>query len=112
MKILDVFLIFVSSVVLTGCSTDATKYDYEVKADFTNLSTFDWFTVPQEEQLNEQVIKDIKDAVDRQLVAKGMRKVSKNPNFLIALKVRKQIKEEDWNLSDVRYGSYRTRLPL
>jgi len=111
MKMLDVFLVHMLLVILTGCSTNATKYDYETKADFTDLNTFDWFAVPQEAQLNEQVVKDVEDAVNRELAAKGMRKVSENPSFLIALHISKQLKRNDWSLSDVRYGSYRTRLP-
>ncbi len=111
MKMQDMFLVLVSLVIFTGCSTNATKDDYETKADFTNLNTFDWFAVPQKAQLNEQVVKDAKDAVNRELAAKGMRKVSENPGFLIALHIRKQVKKENWNFSDVRYGSYRTRLP-
>jgi hypothetical protein len=55
--------------------------------------------------------KDVKDAVNRELAAKGMRKVSENPSFLIALHISKQLKRYDWSFSDVRYGSYRTRLP-
>lgn len=111
MKTLNIFLVLVLLVVLAGCSIDATKYDFEAKADFTNLNTFDWFEVEQETQLNQQVVKDIKDAVNRELAAKGMRKVSENPSFLIALHISKQLKRDDWSLSDVRYGSYRTRLP-
>ena len=111
MKMLNVFLILVSLVILTGCSTNATKYDYDTKADFTNLNTFDWFAIPQESQLSELVVTDVKDAVNRELAAKGKEKVSENPSFLIALHISKQLKRNDWSLSDVRYGSYRTRLP-
>ena len=111
MKLIKKFLIIVSLVILTGCSTDTTRYTYEAKADFTNIGTFDWFTVEQEAQFNEQTIEDIKDAVNRNLAAKGKRKVTENPDFLIALKVRRQLKEEDWGITDVRYGSYRTMLP-
>ena len=111
MKMLDVLFILLSLVILTGCSTNESKYDYESKADFTNLNTFDWFAVPQEAHLNEMVVKDVKDAVNRELAAKGMKKVSENPSFLIALHISKQLKRNDWNLSDIRYGSYRTRLP-
>jgi len=111
MKMLNVFLVLVSLVILTGCSTNATKYDYETKADFADLNTFDWFAVPQEAQLNEQVVNNVKDAVNRELAAKDMKKVSENPSFLIALHISKQLKRNDWSLSDVRYGSYRTRLP-
>ena len=67
MKMQDMFLFFVSLVIFAGCSTNATKYDYETKADFTNLNKFDWFAVPQEAQLNEQVVKDAKDAVERMI---------------------------------------------
>ena len=50
------------------------------------------------------------DAVNRKLAAKGMRKMSENPSFPKALHIRKQLKKGDWSLSDVRYGSYWTRL--
>ena len=111
MKMLDVFLVLVSLFIFTGCSTTGGQYVYETKADFTNLNTFDWFAVPQEAQLNELVVTDVKDAVNRELAAKGKEKVSENPSFLIALHISKQLKRNDWSLSDVRYGSYRTRLP-
>jgi hypothetical protein len=107
MKVLDVFLVLVSLAVLAGCSTDATKYQYESKADFSNLKTFDWFEVPQEAQVNQLFVTDIKNTVNGILAAKGKKKVSETPDFLIALNFRKQLKEEDWSISDARYGSYR-----
>jgi hypothetical protein len=105
------FVILMSSVVLIGCSSNTTKDIYETNADFTNLNTFDWFVVPQEMQLNEVVVKGIKDAVTRQLTAKGLRITPEDPSFLIAWHVSKQVKKDSWSFTDARYGSYRTRFP-
>jgi len=110
MKILNMFLILVSSVILTGCSANSTKYDHEAKVDFTNLKTFDWFVFPELMQVNELVVGDVMDAVNRELSAKGMRKVSENPSFLIALHISKQLKRDYQGFSGTRYGSYRMRL--
>jgi hypothetical protein len=110
MKMLKTLFISILFAALAGCSTDAIKYQYEAKADFTNLKTFDWFTVEQKARFNEQTIENIKDAVNKNLTAKGKMKVSENPDFLIALKVQRQLKEEEWSITDARYGSYRRRM--
>jgi hypothetical protein len=103
-------LILVSSVILTGCSTNAGKYDHEAKADFTKLKTYDWFVVPESMQVNKLVVSDVRDAVNKELSTKGIRKVSENPSFLIALHISKELKRDYQGFSGTRYGSYRMRL--
>ena len=114
MKILSLFLILASFIVLTGCSTSTVKYDYDTEADFTNLNTFNWFAIPEKTQVNELAVKHVKNAVNRQLAAKGFRNVSDYPDLLIALYLGKQLKRDDggWGYSYSRYGSYRASRPI
>jgi hypothetical protein len=110
MKTLSMFLFLASLVTLTGCSPFIVNYDYDMEYDFTRLSTFDWFDIPQTVQVDELGVKRAKNAVNRQLAAKGLSRVSENPDCLIALHLTKQWKRDvDWGYSSRRYSSYWAR---
>jgi hypothetical protein len=105
MKTLIMFLFLVSLVTFTGCSPYIVNYDYDMEYDFTGLNTFDWFDTPHNTQ-DELIAKRVKSAVNRQLTAKGLSKVSENPDFLIAMHLVRQWKRDvDLGYSSPRYHS-------
>jgi hypothetical protein len=106
MKSLRVFLVLCLILLCSSCSPFHVTYDYDAEADFTPLKTFDWMAVPAQAQVNELVIKRVKSAVTRELESKGIKKVSENPDFLIALHGGKERKVEiqDWGYT---YGHHR-----
>ena len=86
-----------------GCSPIATGYDYDVETDFTKLNTFSWYPIPEEIQVNDLVLKRIKNAVNRQLTAKGLRMAPDSSDFLIALHATRQTHSEAY-MHGVNYG--------
>ena len=114
MKILSIFLVFTSLAIFTGCSESIVELDYDTEADFTNLNTYDWFANSEIAQENELAAKRIKNAVNRELAAKGLTKVSENPDLLIAMCIGRQLKRDyfDSGHSYSQYSPYRTRSPI
>ena len=93
--------LFVGSAFLTGCNAISVNYDYDPEADFTKLNTYSWLAVSQELQINELIIKRVKNAVNRQLHNKGFKILQDKPDFLIAMRIGKESKREvvDWGYS-------------
>ena len=106
----SVILLMVGCCVLIagGCSPISVNYDYDTQADFTRLKSFDWHTFPSSAPAGELVAKHIRNAVDTQLASKGFKRVSSNPDFLIATHLSKQSRREvvDWGYSEGRHWSY------
>ena len=75
-----------------GCSTISVHYDYDTKADFASLKTYDWLPIPVKVYISTLSVERIKNAVDNQLEAKGLKRTSENPDFLIAAHI--EIKEK------------------
>lgn len=101
------FIFLAPLVTFTGCSPYIVNYDYDMEYDFTQLNMYDWISIPETVQVDELVVKRVKNAVNRQLTAKGLSKVSENPDFLIALHLVRQWKRDvDFGYSSRRYGTY------
>ncbi|MHC4912727.1 MAG: DUF4136 domain-containing protein [Planctomycetota bacterium] len=105
MKVLRAFLTLLF-VLITSCSTITVTYDYDVEADFASLKTFDWWSVPAEPGADELAVKLARNAVNRQLQAKGFTRAAEYPDFFVALHGGKQTKLDivDWGYS---YGRHR-----
>lgn len=76
-------------LALAGCSTMRVSSDYDRDADFSQLGTFDWMPAPPRRPSaprlgNSFVQRRIRGALERELTAKGYRKVSRDPDFLVA----------------------------
>ena len=114
MKTLSIFLVFTSLAIFTGCSGSIVELDYDTEADFTNLNTYDWFANSEMSQENELAAKRTKNAVNRELAAKGLTKVSENPDLLIAMYIGRQLKRDhfDSGHSYSQYYQYRARSPI
>ncbi len=104
-------------VLALGCASSIDiKHDYDKSQDFSALKTYDWFPQPTiipgdartAQERSGLVAKRIKDAVDSELRAKGLKKDSRNPNFLIVkhLGFDDKINVTDYGYSYGAYGHY------
>ena len=84
------------------------KYDYDTKTDFASLKTYDWLPIPAKADIDKLNIERIKNAVNSQMTAKGLRKSPDNPDFLIASHVGKKekVRIADWGYGYGTYGRY------
>jgi hypothetical protein len=86
-------IVIVSSLAVAGCSTMEVSYDYDPKAKFSGLNTYDWLDEPQKStgdpRIDDNTIlkSRVQTAVDTALAARGFRKVSSDPDFLVAYHV-------------------------
>ncbi len=100
MKSTRVLILLNLMVVGLGCSTISVSYDYDTKADFTSLKTFDFMPVPVQSNINILNVKRIQDSVRNQLESKGYTQTPDNPDFQIAMHLSKQEKRKiqttDW----------------
>jgi hypothetical protein len=86
-------IVIVSSLAIAGCSTMEVSYDYDPKAKFSGLNTYDWLDEPQKStgdpRIDDNTIlkSRVQTAVDTALAARGFRKVSSDPDFLVAYHV-------------------------
>jgi len=85
-------IVFVA--VLTACSTLKVTYDYDGQADFTKYKTFA-FTEEALKLPVQQLNRDrLLQAIENELVAKGITKSEDNPDALIDLHVKAEEKIE------------------
>ncbi len=95
------FLTVCATVLAQSCSSINVSHDYDPQANFNNLKTFSWLSFPQKAEVNQLVVRRIKDAVTRELVAKGLSENSRNPDFLIAMHgaTKEKLDIQDWGYS-------------
>ena len=91
------FIILVASIV-SGCSGITVSQDYDKQADFAALKTFAWKHAPEARQedpaaMSPLVATRVRNAVERELKAKGIVLDQASPDFLIDynLKVESKI---------------------
>ncbi len=98
MRSLTVLMVLVLMVLSISCSPVYTvSHDYDRGTDFTKLKTYNWFPLKPEDQISELKLKRIQTGVNAQLIARGFKIVSNNPDFSIVAKVG--TRDEYW------YGS-------
>ncbi len=90
-------------VLALSCSSISVSHDYDPQVNFTNLKTFSWLSFPKKAEVNQLVVRRIRDAVTGELEAKGLR-LSSNPDFLIAMHGATQEKLDitDWGYTSRR----------
>ena len=105
MKTLKTTLLFSIILCTVSCMRIQVNYDYDKNVNFNTFKTYNWMPIPRSIEMNDLIIKRIKNAVDHQLQTKGFREVSENPDFLIAIHITTQQKINivDWGYS---YGPY------
>jgi hypothetical protein len=109
MKTLCTFIIVCLMALTISCSPIYNvKYDYDTKTDFASLKTYDWHPIPAKADIDRLNIERIKNAVDSQMAAKGLRKTPNNPDFLIASHVgsNEKVIIDDWGYGYGPYGGY------
>jgi hypothetical protein len=103
--------------VLVGCSSYRVSQDYDTGADLAALRAYDWIRATEEapqsaeEAMERNTLIDtrVKDAVNAQLAAKGLRRDPKSPDFLIAYQISTKDKVRVKNytfVSDKRLQTY------
>lgn len=86
-------LVLVMSTVLAGCSTIEVNHDFDPKANFAALKTYEWLKEPQKPTGDPRIdgntiLEDrIHQAVDTDLATRGFKKVTSNADFLVAYHV-------------------------
>ena len=110
MKTLCTFVVLCLMGLMSGCATTVydVRYDYDTKADFAHLETYDWLPIPTSAEIDRITIERIKNAVNTQLEAKGLKMTSDDPDFLIASHVGKKekVRIEDWGYGYGPHGRY------
>jgi hypothetical protein len=76
-------------LALSACSTVSVNYDYDRSARLDRLETYRWASGPRAEGRDPRVdnplmVSRIREAVERELAAKGFRKTSGTPDFYVA----------------------------
>ena len=71
-------------LLLAGCSSIATSFDFDPDADFAKLKSYAWRGQSKNDAFSPLVYERIVSAGDRELAAKGYRKVAGNPDFHVA----------------------------
>lgn len=86
-------LVIALAAILTGCSSMEVNYDFDPKANFAGLKTYEWINESQkptgDPRIDGNTILEtrIHEAVDSGLAARGFRKVASDPDFLVAYHV-------------------------
>ena len=90
MKTIGVLLGLLLMVVTLGCHTQKVvypdvDYDYNINTDFSDIKTYTWYPTSGGVKINHLTIARVKNAVDTNLQAKGMKLSSHEPDFYIVL---------------------------
>jgi Domain of unknown function (DUF4136) len=86
-------LVMALAAVMGGCSSMEISVDYDPEVTFASLQTYGWLDRPQkatgDPRIDGNTIleKRIRDAVDTELATRGFRKVTSDPDFLVAYHV-------------------------
>ena len=90
-------------VLTTNCSPiHDVAYDYDSRADFASLRTYYWLARPEGVKIDYLLLNRIRDAVNTELKAKGLKVTTYKPDFLIAVHVGTEEKQRTYTT----YGTY------
>jgi len=116
MKSSMIFIIVSVMLLALGCSSISVKHDYDREANFVALKKFAWMQRPTTAMTDARAAMErntlldqrIENAVNGQLVGKGLRQDSNNPDFLIAYHVGIQDKIDvtNWGYAYAGRGRY------
>ena len=81
------------ALTVSCSSVHNVSYDYDKQTNFAGLKTYDWLPVPKEVKIDTLVQDRIKNAVNSELEAKGLRMTSDTPDFLIAMQTMRKERE-------------------
>ena len=88
--------------VLVNCSAYTAQFDYDRNEDFSAYTTFDFYALPLtiRSEANIRVFERIKDALTRELKAKGFSGSTEHPDLLIAIHTESK---EEFNITQWGY---------
>ena len=99
--------------VAIGCSSYRVNHDYDTGANLAGLRAYDWMPQPPEApgevDGNSLIDGRVKAAVNTQLAAKGVRRDSQNPDFLIVYQVstKDRVRVRNYTfISDKKFETY------
>jgi len=77
------FWILFAVICFAGCSGASIQNDYDPQTNFTVLKTYDWGESGEDSGINDLDMARVTEAVNRHLNAKGYKKNSNHPDFLV-----------------------------
>jgi hypothetical protein len=104
-----VFILCTITLTTAGCATYTTHFDYDPDVRFAELKNYDWLSPTIRGQtISELTVKRIKASTERQLIEKGYRMDTVNPDFLIAIHGGREKKVDliDWGYTYRGYKHY------
>jgi hypothetical protein len=87
MGILKALMATGTLVLLAGCSSPAVHYDYDARANYSNIKTYDWQVAPKQAAPGANPLMEtrVKRAVDGELLLKGIkREATGDPDVLVS----------------------------
>jgi len=110
MKKLSVLQILtVAGLLLAGCITAAAqdiKYNFLPGTDFAKYKTYKWVRVPKAQYPNQILDEQIMQAIDAQLILKGLTKTeSESPDLYVAYQAAVS-QEQQWNSYTTDMGGW------
>ena len=72
MKRIAFFALATLTFLAVGASAQDVRYNFDKNTDFSRFKTYKWVAVKDSSNINQLVDKQIKDAIDVQLAAKGL----------------------------------------
>ncbi len=114
MKRTFVILLGIAALVISGCSSVNTTFDYDSNADFSKLQTFAWMpretvnpggNAQQAQMDNSLFVNRLKNAVNSNLEAKGYSINTTDPDFVVVYHtgVQDKVNVTNWGYT---YGPY------
>ncbi len=90
----------IALAIVAGCSGISVSTDYNTSVDFSEYQTFSWMEPPKSGgyDLDALMSARVKGAVDNQLITKGLKKASTDPDLLVVYHTGKQgqIQIDSW----------------
>jgi hypothetical protein len=84
-------------IVTVSCSSiHNVSYDYDRQADLESLRTYYWLAMPEGMKIDYLLLNRIRDAVNTELKAKGLKVTTYKPDFLIAVHVGSEEKQRTY----------------
>ena len=93
MKLINMlFLLFFMGFAISCSTIYDLHYDFDANADFESLKTYNWMPTPEKSYTHRLDIRHVKKTATAELKANGVMMISDNPDFLIAVHLRKKDK--------------------
>ncbi len=96
------FLLFFIWFAISCSTIYDLHYDFDTNTNFESLKTYDWMPTPEKSYTHRLDIRYVKKAANAELKANGVMMISNNPDFLIAVHVKKKekVRVVNWRYDD------------